>query len=74
MDDKTKLLINLKIQLIRDFARLKSKKTWCDWRNQLTENLIDKLDEEINSLTIDKQEIIKDINRLNELYDKTEYI
>ena len=55
MDDKTKLLINLKIQLIRDFARLKSKKTWCDWRNQLTENLIDKLDEEINSLTIDKQ-------------------
>ena len=71
MDDKTKLLINLKIQLIRDFARLKSKKTWYDWRNQLTENLIDKLDEEINSLTIDKQEIIKDINRLNELYDKT---
>ena len=71
MDDKTKL-INLKIQLIRDFARLKSKKTWCDWRNQLTENLIDKLDEEINSLTIEK--IIKDINRLNELYDKTEYI
>ena len=70
MDDKTKLLINLKIQLIRDFARLKSKKTWYDWRNQLIENLIDKLNEEINSLINDKQLLIEDINRLNELYDK----
>lgn len=69
LDEKDKLLTNIKLQLIRDYARLQSKKTWYSWRSQLIESLISQLDVDIENMESDKKRLTSAIEQVNEMYD-----
>ncbi|KAK6466048.1 Spc7 kinetochore protein-domain-containing protein [Scheffersomyces coipomensis] len=68
-DDDDKSLMNVRLQLIKDHTRFQSKKTWYDWRTQLTNNLIIELDNKRDQLIQDQEKIKSDIQKLDESYN-----
>ena len=66
-DENTKLNMNLKLQQLKDYARLQSKKIWYDWRTQLTENLLHELSIRLQNMQNDKESLTTDIVKVDEL-------
>lgn len=65
-DESERFNMNMKLQLVKDYTRHQSKKTWYDWRTQLTKNLILELEDKYVELTHDKEILISNIHILDD--------
>ncbi|KAK6458139.1 Spc7 kinetochore protein-domain-containing protein [Scheffersomyces xylosifermentans] len=66
-DGQERQILNSKLQIIKDYVRFESRKTWYNWRTLLTTNLIAELDEKHRILAKDKTSLKEDILRINDV-------
>ncbi|KAG2733253.1 hypothetical protein G9P44_004243 [Scheffersomyces stipitis] len=64
-------VLNVKLQLVKDFSRFQSRKTWYDWRSQLTTNLLAELEDRYQRLVKDKDYLERDIVKIDVIISRS---